>query len=302
MYFSPVIIFAYNRLNHLKKTINSLKKNLYANKTRLIIYLDYPKEKKLIQDYYSIKKYYKQISGFNKKEIIIRKKNFGLSKNIVNAVNQELKKYKSIIVLEDDMICDRFFLQYMHYYLNKFRNSKKIVSIHGYNYPLKNTKKLNNFFFIRGADCWGWGTWPSKWKIYQKNSATLIKNIKNRGLVSDFNFKNSYNYFGMLEDAHRKINNSWAIKWYASAFLRNKLTLYPKFSLIKNIGMDGSGIHSYRSKKFDIKLRNKKLHLIKNIDVKEDENAKYLFINYFNSLKISKVDLILNKIKNVIKY
>ena len=45
MYFSPVIIFAYNRLNHLKKTINSLKKNLYANKTRLIIYLDYPKEK-----------------------------------------------------------------------------------------------------------------------------------------------------------------------------------------------------------------------------------------------------------------
>jgi hypothetical protein len=190
----------------------------------------------------------------------------------------------------------------MHYYLNKFRNSKKIVSIHGYNYPLKNTKKLNNFFFIRGADCWGWGTWASKWKIYQKNSAKLIKNIKNRGLVSDFNFKNSYNYFGMLEDAHRKINNSWAIKWYASAFLRNKLTLYPKFSLIKNIGMDGSGIHSYRSKKFDIKLRNKKLHLIKNIDVKEDENAKYLFINYFNSLKISKVDLILNKIKNVIKY
>jgi len=302
MYFSPVIIFAYNRLNHLKKTINSLKKNLYANKTRLIIYLDYPKEKKFTQDYHSIKKYYKQISGFNKKEIILRKKNFGLSKNIVNAVNQELKKYKSIIVLEDDMICDRFFLQYMHYYLNKFRNSNKIVSIHGYNYPLKNTKKLNNFFFIRGADCWGWGTWASKWKIYQKNSAKLIKNIKNRGLVSDFNFKNSYNYFGMLEDAHRKINNSWAIKWYASAFLRNKLTLYPKFSLIKNIGMDGSGIHSYRSKKFDIKLRNKKLHLIKNIDVKEDENAKYLFINYFNSLKISKVDLILNKIKNVIKY
>ncbi len=35
--------------------------------------------------------------------------------------------------------------------------------------------------------------------------------------------------------------NSWAIRWYASAFLQNKLTLYPGKSLVKNIGTDGSG-------------------------------------------------------------
>ena len=38
-------------------------------------------------------------------------------------------------------------------------------------------------------------------------------------------------------------NNSWAIRWHASAFLNNKLTLYPKNSLVKNIGIDGSGIN-----------------------------------------------------------
>ena len=302
MYFSPVIIFAYNRLNHLKKTVESLKRNVYANKTELIIYVDYPKIKNNFQDYNFVKKYCLKIKGFKKKNIIFRKKNFGLSKNIVNGINRELKKYKSIIILEDDMVCDKFFLQYMHYYLNKFEKLDKVVSIHGYNYPLKNVKKINDFFFIRGADCWGWGTWSSKWKIYEKNSAKLIDQFRNKDQVNNFNFQNSYNYYQMLLDAFNKNNDSWAINWYASAFLKNKLTLYPKYSLIKNIGMDGSGVHSYQSKKFNVKLKNKKLNLLEDLKVEEDKNARYLFINFFKSLKPNLINLILNQIKNVFKY
>ena len=37
--------------------------------------------------------------------------------------------------------------------------------------------------------------------------------------------------------------DSWAIRWYASAFLKNMYTLYPKESIINNIGADGTGTH-----------------------------------------------------------
>ncbi len=37
--------------------------------------------------------------------------------------------------------------------------------------------------------------------------------------------------------------DSWAIRWYGSAFIHNKVTLYPRKSLIQNIGADGSGTH-----------------------------------------------------------
>ena len=37
---SPIIVFAYNRKNHLKKTINSLKKCNLSKNSKLIIYLD----------------------------------------------------------------------------------------------------------------------------------------------------------------------------------------------------------------------------------------------------------------------
>tara|TARA_A100000164_G_scaffold309853_1_gene287325 strand:+ start:154 stop:1074 length:921 start_codon:yes stop_codon:yes gene_type:complete len=300
MYYSPVIVFAYNRLGHLKKTINSLKKNIYANRTTLIIYLDYPKSKEAMYDYLLVKNFCSKIKGFKKKTLILRKRNFGLSKNIISAVNFEIQKYKSLIILEDDMVCDKYFLKYMNFFLDAYKNNKNVVSIHGYNYPLKNKKKLNDFFFLKGADCWGWGTWPSKWKIYSRNTNFLIKKIKKNNLKKDFNFNNSYNYYKMLNDKLENKNNSWAINWYASAFLKNKLTLYPKHSLIKNIGMDGTGIHSQHSNKFRVRLRNKAINLNKNIIVKENQLARVLFINFFKSLRMDLKNLIFNKLKNVI--
>jgi hypothetical protein len=45
----------------------------------------------------------------------------------------------------------------------------------------------------------------------------------------------------MLDARAAALNNSWAICWHASNFLANKLTLYPGKSLVRNIGLDGSG-------------------------------------------------------------
>ncbi len=40
---APVVLFVYNRLDHVKKTIESLKNNEYANDTELFIFSDGPK-------------------------------------------------------------------------------------------------------------------------------------------------------------------------------------------------------------------------------------------------------------------
>jgi len=38
-------------------------------------------------------------------------------------------------------------------------------------------------------------------------------------------------------------NNSWFVRWSAYLFLNKKLTLLPTQSLVKNIGIDGTGTH-----------------------------------------------------------
>jgi hypothetical protein len=45
----------------------------------------------------------------------------------------------------------------------------------------------------------------------------------------------------MLAGQIAGLNDSWAIRWHAAAFLKEKLTLYPGRSLAINIGNDQSG-------------------------------------------------------------
>jgi hypothetical protein len=52
------------------------------------------------------------------------------------------------------------------------------------------------------------------------------------------------NFWKQIEEFKNGKNNSWAIRWYASIFLKGGLTLNPSQSLINNIGHDGTGIHS----------------------------------------------------------
>ncbi|WP_369622426.1 hypothetical protein, partial [Pseudoalteromonas distincta] len=69
-----------------------------------------------------------------------------------------------------------------------------------------------------------------------------------------FDYDGQYDYSGMLADQIAGRNNSWAVRWYASVFLQEKLVLHPHASLVRNIGQDGSGTHDATSSHFDVKL------------------------------------------------
>jgi hypothetical protein len=299
---SPIVLFTYNRIDHLKLTISNLKNNDLARLSELIIFSDGAKTYEDISKVLKIRNYLKQIKGFKKIIIIERYKNFGLSHNIINGVTSVLKKYKKIIVLEDDLLVNKYFLRYMNKGLNLYRKDKNVASIHGYIYPISNMKnEINtNTFFIKGADCWGWGTWLRAWSNFNKDGKILIKILEKKNLVKNFNFNNSYNYYQMLKDQVNKKNDSWAIRWYASCFLKNMYTLYPVVSFVKNIGIDSSGQNS----KFDLlNIGNKKLtkthYKIIKQPVVESALARTLIENFFKKKKIFIYKNILKKILNV---
>lgn len=105
----------------------------------------------------------------------------------------------------------------------------------------------------------------------------------------------------MLKQNILKKNNSWAIKWYASTFLKKMYTLYPSSSFIHNIGNDNTGTHSDKTKKFDVKL-NTNYKKIDNISIIENKIAKKEFTNFFFSLKeTSKLKKFLNIYEKIFK-
>ncbi len=280
---APIILFVYNRKDHTEKTIEALKKNDLAGESELFIYSDAAKNTVNFDAVEEVREYIKTVNGFKSVTIIERVNNMGLAKSVILGVSEIINKYGKVIVLEDDLITAPQFLKYMNKNLENYEEVEEVISIHGYNYPVKTIEK---HFFLKGADCWGWATWKRGWDLFEENGEKLLKELKDRGQIWEFNYNNSYNYSGMLEDFINGKNSSWAVRWYASAFLKDKYTLYPGKSLVKNIGLDNTGIHS--GKQIESFINNKefpKLEYIDKVEIIENNEAKVEIEKYFKRMK-----------------
>ncbi|MBL7057748.1 glycosyltransferase [Patescibacteria group bacterium] len=297
MPIAPIALFVYNRPEHTRKTIEALRKNDLAIESNLIIFSDGPKNKDAAVGVHEVRKYLKSISGFKTVDIVEREENYGLAKSIINGVTEIVNNYGKIVVLEDDLVTSKYFLKYMNDALDMYECDRQVASINGYIYPIK--EDLPETFFIKGADCWGWGTWKRGWDMFEADGQKLLNELREKKLTKKFDFDNAYPYSQMLKMQIVGLNNSWAIRWHASAFLKNKLTLYPGKSLVHNIGNDDSGTHSGTYSMFDVEVSGVPI-LIKKILMEENEKVLEYINKYLTSTKMLVVINII-RIKNIIK-
>lgn len=278
---APIALFVYNRPWHVRQTVAALQRNVLSKESDLHIFSDAATNEAAQPRVSEVREYLKTISGFNSVKIVLREINLGLEKSMISGVNDVLSESENIIVLEDDLACAPFFLDYMNKALKLYKDEERVVSIHGYNYPI--SRNLPETFFVRGADCWGWGTWRRGWQIFEQDGSKLLKELEDKGLGRRFDINGAYPYMGMLKKQVAGKNKSWAIRWYASAFLKDKLTLYPLNTLIRNIGNDGSGTHCVSSRYFDGELYNSPVS-VGGIPIEENAAALKAIEQYFKSI------------------
>ncbi len=71
---------------------------------------------------------------------------------------------------------------------------------------------------------------------------------KLRWKTKKFNLDGSINNYGMLYCQKVGLVDSWFIRFYASIFLAEEITLFPGRSLVSNHGLDGTGTHCEKRK------------------------------------------------------
>jgi glycosyltransferase involved in cell wall biosynthesis len=275
---APIVIFTYNRPNHTQHTVESLLKNPLAKISDLIIFSDAAPTPSQRQSVDEVRSYLSELSGFRSIKVIHRDKNFGLAESIIQGVTEVLQESEKVIVLEDDMVVSPHFLEYMNEALEQFVDDDRVISVHGYVYPVD--IELPEAFFLPGADCWGWATWRGGWALFNNNGQYLLDELVRRHLIQEFDYNGAYPYSKMLKAQIKGANDSWAIRWHASAFLAGKLTLYPGRSLVHNIGTDSSGTHCEDSDSMDAKLSETKINL-NNFAVESSRTARGAFENFF---------------------
>lgn len=300
MVYAPIILFIYNRPDHTRQTLDALASNTIANESDLFIFADGPKDNSSEEQLLKIKqtreiahskKWCKKVS------IIESEKNKGLAASIISGVTEIINKYGKVIVLEDDIVTGKYFLEFMNEALDKYENEQQVWHITGWRDPIKNVK-TDTAYFYPTMDCWSWATWADRWQYFKKD-IQFYKRTFTDEMKYHFNIEGSEP--GLWEQIELndcgKIN-TWAIFWYASIFLKNGLCLAPTKSLVRNIGLDNSGVHCGESPKQKIKdkIDYKITQYPEEIRISSEEYRKN--INFFVKLRKTPV---LKKIKADIK-
>ena len=243
---APIVLFVYNRPWHTLQTLNALMQNELANESVLYIFADGPKENateeelkktKKVRDVIRTKKWCKEI------HIIESENNKGLSDSIIKGVTEIVNRYGKVIVLEDDILSSEGFLKYMNDALNLYSDNESVGCIHAWNYDLDTKDYAESTFFLKGGDCWGWATWKRSWDVFESNGALLMQSFTSKQSQYEFDRRGTHRYTDMLEAQINGTNDSWAIRWHASLYLSNNYCLQPTRAIVKNIGLDNSGIH-----------------------------------------------------------
>lgn len=279
---APIALFAYRRPDHLGRTLRALRANPEARTSDLVAFSDGPRHEGHVEGVAQVRELLRGLEGFASVRVVEREGNLGLAASIVSGVTEIVQSRGEVVVVEDDLVVAPDFLRYMNEGLERYRHEDKVASIHGYRYPLG--APSSSAFFIRGADCWGWATWARAWKVFEPDSRLLRSRLQARRLERLFDFDGTYGYTRMLEDQILGRVDSWAIRWYASAFLADMLTLYPRASLVENIGHDGSGSHCDPSDLYRVELSAAQ-ELLWPEAVVEDPAMRREFSRYFRSIR-----------------
>lgn len=279
---APIVLFTYNRLEHTKKTVEALQKNIYAKESRLIIYADGAKTSDAMEVVSNVRKYLYTIDGFKSVEIIERHENWGLARNIIDGVTKIVNEYGKIIVLEDDIVTSKYFLKYMNDALEIYKNKEKIMAVSSYFWP-RDKEGLSETFFLQPFACWGWGTWKESWQYFERDSKKIINTFTEEDIYH-FNIDGGWDFWNQIISNQNGSLYTWAIFFFAAIFKRDGLVVYTKDDLSKNIGMDGSGEHCGPSDDFNPNdFKDEKDVKLFSLNIKEScfarDKAKMFFLN-----------------------
>ena len=292
---APIVLFVYNRPEHTKRTVESLLNNTLVSKSTLFIFSDGAKSDKDILAVDAVRNFIKTIKGSNKIEIIEREKNFGLANSVIIGVNEVINLSGKAIVLEDDMISSPYFLKYMNEVLNYFEDDQQIFSVTGYTFPIKIPSNYQHSVYLSPrASSWGWGTWKGRWDKVDWEIKDFQSFINDKLRVEYFN-NGGDDLTRMLKNSISGKIDSWAVKWSYAHFKNNAYCVYPVKSRVKNIGADKSGVHTSRTKKFDVEMEMNDVEII---NVKNLQPNVELLSNFKKFFKKNVFSSVLYRLKD----
>lgn len=293
MNYAPVVVFAYNRYEEIVRAMYALSRNIGAQYTDVYIFSNAALSTNINDEYNvtRIRQTLQQFAGyFHSYQIICREVNEGANANMLNGIDYIIKKYGSVIVLEDDILTCPAFLSFMNQALQKYELNTEIFSICGYNPVVKELNMSCDSFSYSAFRSWGWAIWKDRWETFSWNEDLLDK--------IDLTYMHSQAPI-YLTTLHEDIvfptgeNIYMDYKLACKQFSKRQRVIYSVRSLCDNIGLNIAGEHlnyfeSYHNNNFDPDYSCTRFNL-SDQELTPEIDTKYFFKFRWLGLELSKL-------------
>lgn len=244
---APVVLFVYNRADHFLQTAAALSKCPEAKETDLYIFADGPKNEAGQEAVLHCRAAVKQFASqdlFQSVSVSESSVNRGLAESVISGVTKVLEKEDRVIVLEDDSVCSPYFLSFMNKALACFEADRRVGAVAGYtpaiNIPAGYQADL--FTCYRSCSC-AWATWRDRWQGVDWSVSAILPFYRDPSLIRRMNADGADRFLRFYRQT-RSDRGSWSVRFGAHLVKNGMLTVYPRYSLIRNIGADETGVHS----------------------------------------------------------
>lgn len=239
---TPIALFVYNRPDHARVVFESLSLCHRLDECFIRIYCDGPRRPEDSPSVSATRHVAREWASRLNAEVIERETNLGLARSVVGGVSELCDSHGRVIVVEDDLLVSRSFLDYMLTALDRYADATDVYQIAGYMFPVRHAASPDAFF-LPLTTTWGWATWARAWRIFDWTPASAVELLQDPEVRRRFNLNNVYPYTEMLEKRLRGENDSWGILFWWAVFNAGGLVLHPRRSLVWNGGFDESGTH-----------------------------------------------------------
>lgn len=282
-----IVVFCYNRPQHLNNTLNSLLKCNLVNDFSFLFFCDGPKSNK--ETDFDLTDKVKTIANefsITNKIVFSSDVNKGLAESVITGLDKVFEQYEMAIVLEDDLEFSTDFLTHIQKALVFYKEHKSVFSVSGYSFPIGFKDENDCGYFSYRFSSWAWATWKDRWKQVDWELKKYKRNFSDDSIGSFSICGEDYPY--MLKNQFKGKIDSWAIRFAFNAFINKGIHYFPNFSKAANTGLDNSGTHSKKNNKLAVELvADLNLNFPTSIIVKE--KVKELNRFYFKRTLIKKI-------------
>jgi len=276
----PCVVFAFNRPKKLISVLDALKKQ---DVDRLIVFVDGERDKADLEKVDSCRELARKVDWVDT-ELYLWAENRGL-RGISDNISLVFEKHSWAVFVEDDCLPMPGFYALLRSALEHYQAMDQVFSIGGYQ-PIENRYFKPYPYDVVGCArflCWGWATWQDRWKRvepYLKQYGDLFDHLQKVPKIGGVDLEK------MAQDmAAGKTKESWDVKVSIASLWLNLTHLIFTWGLVRNIGLDRSGVHGGFLSMFAEKIfynRNVSQSLPKEPSWVEDVNINLDYMNKLN--------------------